>query len=103
MVVDRWSVQGTLWMLNNFFSFVFALCDKLLRLSSPGRLLKRCVYSYLSGPLECPCDIGVALIVFQSSFLRIVIGERRLFGKIFVSGLLVLYVTQLSSLGTSLL
>ena len=60
------------------FGIVFALCDNLLRLSSPGKLPQVCVNLYISASLERSCDLGVAPEFFYSSCLRIIIEKTRL-------------------------
>ena len=89
-VLDLLSGQGNLGC-RSFFSIVFALCHILLLLSSRGTLAQVCACHYPSLFAECPCDLGITLKTFQWSFLRIFLEKTRLFGKIFVFGLVVFY------------
>ena len=102
-VVDRWCGQGTLEMLSNFF-IVYALSDKLLRLSSPGNLPRVCVSYQPSASLHCSFDLLVVQKILTWVFCEKLSGKHGIFGKIFVSRYLFVYLTrQLSVFWTFLL
>ena len=91
-VVDCLSSQGTLGC--RLISNVFALCDILVLLSSRGTLPQVCFCHYPSASPKCPCDLWVTPKIFESSFLSLFVEKTGLSGKIFVSGLVVLYSAQ---------
>ena len=93
-VVDSWSGQGTVWMWNNFFAIVFALCDNILRLSSPQKLPQVCVHYYHSALFECLCEVGVTPKTIELKYLWKIIERARPLGKFFVSEFVVLCITH---------
>ena len=75
------------------FSFVFALCDILLRLSSPGKLPAVCVSSKPSTSFGCSCDLGFAQKNHSFEFFEKNNRENNFFRRHTVSRLVILLIT----------
>ena len=103
LVVDRWSGQCIFYC--SFFFFCFSLCDNLLRLFSPGKLLRGFVSP--NNPQHLPI-IHVTLDLSKSLFSRVFWGKlsrkHDFLGIVFVFRFIFLSLTPyLSTIGTLLL
>ena len=66
--------------VEQFFSFCFALSDDLSWYPSPGKMLQKLVYYYLSASSNYPSDLKNETEIFLLTYLRISIKKTRPFG-----------------------